>query len=211
MTAKERYWNRKAKGLCAICGKRPPVNNKIRCQECIDYMVERTEWLESHGICHTCGNEIVKEGCKQCRRCLANNNVARIEYKPETADQKTKRSIKGKSLYNKRKEQGLCTRCGQRKPADGKLKCGICLAKDSSIHKNSAYKKGSIPTELRGDGLYCYHCCQPKCNGTKVCEDCRIALSKNAEIMRQHIDRENHIWRKLQNTEINELAYKKNI
>lgn len=44
-----------------------------------------------------------------------------------------------------------------------------------------------------------------------MCEDCRIALSKNAEIMRQHIDRENHIWRKLQNTEINELAYKKNI
>ena len=29
--------------------------------------------------------------------------------------------------------------------------------------------------------------------------------------MRQHVDRENHIWRKLQGAEINELTYNKKI
>lgn len=35
---------------------------------------------------------------------------------------------------------------------------------------------------MRGDGTYCKMCCKPKCNGEKLCDECRDKARKSIAI-----------------------------
>lgn len=88
---KKRYEERKAAGLCPICGKRKPTNGKVACEVCGkkraadnrrrareksgDYL-ERSERAD-YGMCYVCGKPLDREG-RMCEECAekARKNIA---------------------------------------------------------------------------------------------------------------------------------------
>lgn len=60
----------------------------------------------------------------------------------------------------------------------------------------------------KGNGTYCFHCCKPVCNGEKLCPECLERAKQHAKIARTYIDHENHPWRGLDRTDIQETKEK---
>jgi len=75
-----------------------------------------------------------------------------------------------KSKYQKRKEAGLCTVCGTKKPAKGKFSCESCLNK--SRKRNKEYKK-----RYKEDNV-CRNC--GKETDKYLCDKCRKAKNKRS-------------------------------
>lgn len=179
------------------------------------YERERYAWYKEHGICVRCGQEKAKENHTVCWSCLANmNDYSRIYYhskeKPRS-DEQLERDKESRNRYvENRHSQGLCWRCGLRPPiGKGKYsQCRICADKAAKQKRERERAKGSIPQILRGNGTYCFHCCKPICNGEKLCPECLERVRKHAEIARTYIDHENHPWRGLDRTDIQEAKEK---
>ena len=51
-------------------------------------------------------------------------------YSPFYMDDKEKKRKKNREYYLRRKERGVCTKCGKRTPAEGRTVCEYCLNKD---------------------------------------------------------------------------------
>lgn len=108
-------------------------------------------------------------------------------------------------LRQKRKEQGLCVTCGKRPPLPGILECFGCKNKRIIKYRE---KSDRLPQDMRGNGIYCYRCCRPICNGTKLCDDCRKRSEESVAYARTFINKENQIWRKYDSANVAEIHYK---
>ena len=162
MTRKEinanSYWRRRENGLCPRCGN-PLDRDGYYCKKCLEkhneYKRENKKFFRENGVCPECGKEKLFGDEKMCIACRQRSYERR---KPLTEEQRIKNNKKFRErqnyLYKQRSEQGICTRCGKRKPEAGKKKCGICLAKDSDLHKI----KGKNIREYRKENHLCYHC-----------------------------------------------------
>ena len=162
LTQKERsansYWRRRESGLCPRCGN-PLDRDGYYCKKCLEkhneYKRENKKFFRENGICPECGKEKLFGDEKMCIACRQRNYERR---KPITEEQRIKNNKKFRerqnSLYKQRSEQGICTRCGKRKPESGKKKWGKCLAKDYDLHK--IRRKSS--KEYRTDEQVGYHC-----------------------------------------------------
>src|SRR5262249_4781062 len=78
------YAERKAAGVCAKCGKAPPVAERTCCDRCLASLrrrtKERTARRKSLGQCVSCG-EPRAEGIVHCRRCRPlSETVAAMRY-----------------------------------------------------------------------------------------------------------------------------------
>lgn len=68
--SKNRYYKRKAAGLCVYCGKRAAMANRVACVECLQKhrwkktSGKRQYWID-HGLCFYCGKPTVP-GKKMC-------------------------------------------------------------------------------------------------------------------------------------------------
>lgn len=143
MTQKEisarHYKTRKQNGLCPRCGK-PLDREGHYCSKCVEkqriYQKETRDFYRKNNICTVCGKVEVPKSEKICPECRANINSQR---KPLTYEQKKRYGERfkkqQKSLYQKRIEQGICTRCGKRKAEYGRKKCKICLDKNAEINR----------------------------------------------------------------------------
>ena len=146
---------------------------------------EEYEWFKSIGICTRCMHEKAEKGYVMCRMCRINYNDYMKCYSdthPKTDEKKQKDKELAQKTYDRRHEQGLCFRCGKRPPiGTGKYsQCKICNSKNARHKRERDHKNGVIPTELRGNGLYCLRCCKPICNGEKLCQDCHTKAVENA-------------------------------
>lgn len=151
------------------------------------YAKDRYDFLKSRGMCVACENEKAIRGKTLCLMCKA----MRIEYNRDayqnmTDEQKAQRKQKSRDLYAQRKESGICTKCGKRKPETGKAKCTACLAKNAKVHMKKARKDGVMPRFLFGDG---YHCqtCGSTISGGKLCDRCYQNAVRTISIARTHI------------------------
>lgn len=85
------YADRKAKGLCTRCGKRPSLRGIKTCGICRDRqnrgLRERTNpsgiarhERPSYGLCYFCGNELDREG-RACSKCteICRNNLKKVD------------------------------------------------------------------------------------------------------------------------------------
>ena len=147
---------------------------------------EAYQWYKEHGICVQCHQENARKGRVLCGMCAASQTEAKlIRYhagtrKEPTEEQRRRKAETAKKLHEKRSAQGLCFKCGKH-PAihpGQPSRCRFCLEKEREKSKKYRSKKGAIPAELRGKGLYCYHCCKPVCHGESTCPACREKKSR---------------------------------
>lgn len=173
MTKKEykKQWreSRKSAGLCVGCGK--PLDRDgaycTKCRERINIVTrERRQWYLSHKICPRCGkNDLMGDEtiCPECRAKSVNNSLKNRKKDEYNAYHKEW----AKSTYQKRKESGICTRCGKRKAPEGYFKCSVCRAKDNETRR---IREGTSEQSERIEKGLCYFCGNPVKKGYKVCE-----------------------------------------
>lgn len=66
------------------------------------------------GLCIHCGKEKAEEGLSVCTICkLDGRERANRYYQEMSPEKKTEHLAKKKALYDERRAQGLCVRCGQ--------------------------------------------------------------------------------------------------
>lgn len=195
------YRQRKEREVCTHCGSRPPVPNHVECEICLkaknirqrryyaankseisaresQKRIERKAEAIKTGMCSRCFIRPADKGYKTCWRCRANNNDGKPRKRSEL--QKAKAKENAKARRERRIAAHICIRCGKR-PARERFKdCGICAAKVNRRRRELRYQRGqSIPTYMRGNGIYCKMCCKPKCNGEKLCDECRDKARKS--------------------------------
>lgn len=126
------------------------------------------QFLLSIGICPICRKNPIEPNKHACYECLGKERDRYRKsrengtYKKQKADTERKRI-----LYEKRREQGLCYRCGKRK-AEGL--CGICKAK-AKAYKDK--KRADISRSERPNYGLCYTCGKQELyDGHKVCKSC---------------------------------------
>lgn len=154
------------------------------------YNAERAAFLREHNMCAWCGKEKALDGLRLCWDCWnksAENYYQR--YHSMTPEEKKaaqkKTSEYCKALRRKRREQGLCTRCGKKAP-EGRITCYECSNKHTAYYKELRRRKGIISAEERGNGFYCVRCCKPvEIEGNKFCSECYAKAVKQAEHMRE--------------------------
>lgn len=171
MATRELRFERKIKGLCPDCGKERDRDEFYMCSKCSEMNKRRRQRFKDSGMCVRCGKPAVK-GKTQCERC---GNIALVE---------------SKARYEAKRERGICTACGMRRPAPKKTMCEICLAKmaerqlvylesipDSKKKEfyNKKYAKAKQKRELAKQNGTCTKCFKRKATpGYFTCMECRV-------------------------------------
>lgn len=160
---------RKLRGLCVNCGN-PMDREGTRCKECREkinkWNKENREWYLSHRICPRCtkndlmGDETI---CPECRAKEVNTTLKNRKKDEYNAYQRKL----SKSIYQKRKESGICTRCGKRKATQGFTTCAMCRERDNETRR---IRKGTSEQSDRESRGLCFFCNNPVKKGYKVCE-----------------------------------------
>ena len=198
LTQKERsancYKRRKENGLCPRCGRKLDRNGHY-CSECIekvaDYQRDTRKFYRENGICTSCGKEKVFGDEIQCPDCKAKHKAQRKPLSEEQKERYNKNFRKQqRSLYQERKEQGICTKCGKRKAMPGKAKCGICLDKDAERKRRKSFNRPNIREERIKNHL-CLWCGTPAVENGKLCPSC---LKKSVENGRKSLA-QNKFWK----------------
>lgn len=102
--ARESKRRLKERGICTNCGAFPALDDRTRCQSCVDRDHARYLASKSQKLC-TCGQPVVNQKTK-CQDCINKHLTRRLKYKTN----------------------GLCINCGQ--PANGKVVCQTCFEKN---------------------------------------------------------------------------------
>lgn len=129
-------------------------------------------------ICKDCGKEdaYTFAGRTLCFECSEKERL-RAQAKRTTEDGIKKNRENSKKIRAKRKEQGLCERCGKRKHEPGMTCCRICLDKMKIAKRERDRAKGVEP-RISG---YCVLCGKvPVVEGYKHCVSC---LSKKMKVV----------------------------
>lgn len=167
------------------------------------YFQELRKWYLDAGICYTCKTRHVVNGETRCLICkMDNRERCKVYAKNRSEESRRKQNIKSNTRKERLKAVGICVDCGTHIAENGRVQCGICLAKDRERHKQRNIDAGRIPQELRANGIYCNMCCKPICNGEKLCSTCYKKACDALEIARTKVDRDNHPWRKLINADV---------
>lgn len=196
MTNKEKYAEAKkkqraeraAQGLCTKCGS-PIDTDGHWCAKCRKDAREARAMFLSHGICPVCQKEKLFGQEKVCVECRAKKNELSAKYearkKAEDGEaHRRRRNDNWMRMYYRRKEEGVCTACGKRKPEEGKAKCGICLNKNKEGSRAwRAHMDGGIPRVERTSYGLCYVCGNPLDGEWKLCARCRKRM---IAVMSQH-------------------------
>jgi hypothetical protein len=116
------YRERKAAGICVICGKRYAPFGMIRCIGCIERDKEYYSQRVLDGRCTKCGKQAVVEGKVHCQYCLDKKNGNREKKYQELKDEVY-------AAYGGYK----CVGCGETEPA--------CLQLDHINNDGHKYKE----------------------------------------------------------------------
>ena len=165
----ERYHRRtaerKAKGLCLKCGKRPPATHRSQCETCaakrrpadLERYHRRTAERVAKGLCPKCGKQPPapdRQLCEPCNKKQKGANRARdarlrAEGKPRRDPSRARAYERERSRRERaaRQAEGACTRCGKRPAAEGRASCEPCLEKRraSDRSKYAAGKAAGLP------------------------------------------------------------------
>lgn len=190
---KKKYHDRVKNGLCPCCGK-PVDRYAVYCSKCAEklnarsreyrrtpealeqyhahqriYDREKREYLKEIGVCK-CGKEVAI-GFTSCPDCLEKDRQKK-EQKRVSNRQEYNEYMKEyrKNQTQKRRAEGLCTRCGKKLTDTSKATCAECRVKmRKQKNKRNA---GKIPRSEWIENGMCYHCGKPVMDGKKVCPEC---------------------------------------
>lgn len=193
---KNTYENRKAKGLCANCGKEREDKNYVCCNSCREYQKkysqEERKFLLDIRICPKCKKNSLFGTEKTCIECLA-------EISKKRSEGKIKRKKYNKQQYilriSRMKENGICRGCSHRKVEVGKTYCSICLQKKRERAKQYLVEKNEINIIDRHErpnyGL-CYFCGNELDRNGRSCQKCAEKMTSNLPLDRGG---KNEYWR----------------
>ena len=145
----ERYHRRtaerRARGVCLKCGKRPPTPGRTQCEPCAAKKRpadrarhhRRTAERVARGLCPKCGKVPPAPGRSQCEPCLEKDRTAGRARDARLSTAGIPRRDPGKAREYERKRvrrqtetrraEGLCTACGKAPAAPGRASCEPCL------------------------------------------------------------------------------------
>lgn len=160
------------------------------------YKAEEYIWLKSLGMCVRCRKEKAMKGHTMCLICMSDDAEKSRRYRErKPVESRESSSKRHKRLYSERKEAGMCVSCGNRPPKDGRVRCGICLARHRRNAEALRRRRGQWShDELMEPGV-CYNCHAPSLPEKKLCADCREKSMINLKKANLAIDHYNHPWR----------------
>lgn len=121
-----------------------------------------TMFYQSIGICPKCTKHKLFGDEKACPECRA--KYTQYSKNRDREHYNEVHSNWARRVYQERKEQGICTRCGKRKAKQGQYRCELCIAKDL---KTRQIRDWHLSRYERG---LCRWCDNPVEPGYKVCE-----------------------------------------
>ena len=138
---------RRAKGLCLKCGKRPPAPHRSQCEPCaekrraadLERYHRRTAGRIAQGLCPKCGKRPPAPERSQCEPCLEKDAAAgRARDARLRAAGISRRDPEKTRAYERnrarrqieaRRAEGLCIACGKSPALPGRASCEPCLEK----------------------------------------------------------------------------------
>lgn len=120
------------------------------------------------GICTVCRKRKAEPGKSQCFECLEKDRLRKAAYRKEGKITNEYIASEHRKAYQKRKEAGMCTRCGKKIAKVG-LVCTECYARRS---RKQAEKYDGIARFERPDYGLCYFCGEETLEGKSVCGKC---------------------------------------
>ena len=152
-------------------------------------------WYKERGFCTACRKNKAAIGRVRCADCIEKSKKQKFAYyrahKQQIAEYHEEYS---KRVYEERKADGVCARCGKREPEPGKYSCTECLRKNAQYRKDKLLRNGYIPRWLAVDLLYCSVCKRETAlEGKKTCASCyRIAVANLAKAQQAQARRLNN-------------------
>ena len=135
---------RRARGLCLTCGKRPPAPHRSQCEPCAEKRRaadrarhhRRTAERVARGMCPKCGKRPPAPERSQCQPCLEKDAAAgrardarlRAAGIPRRDPEKTRayERKRARRQIEARRAAGLCTACGKTPAVAGRASCEPC-------------------------------------------------------------------------------------
>ena len=167
----ERYHRRtaerRAKGLCLKCGKRPPAPHRSQCEPCAEKRRpadrarhhRRSAERAAQGLCPKCGKWPLAPDRTMCGPCGAKRNRAsRARDARLRAAGMPRRDPERAKLYERersrreaeeRRAAGLCVRCGKAPADSGRTVCGPC-GETRRTSERARYAKAKAEGKLYG-------------------------------------------------------------
>ena len=158
---------RRAKGLCLKCGKRPPAPHRSQCGACAEKQRagdlaryhRRTAERVAQGLCPKCGKHPPAPGLSQCAPCTEKSNRAsrardarlRAAGIPRRDPEKARlgERRRRRRRTDERRAKGLCPECGKRPPAPGHTVCAPC-GEEQRATARARYARGKAAGKLYG-------------------------------------------------------------
>ena len=162
-----RVAERKARGLCLKCGKRPPAPHRSQCGPCIEKRRSadlarhhrRTAERAAQGLCPKCGKQPAAAGRSLCEACNEKRNRAsrardarlRAAGMPrrDPARARAYERERSRREVEQRRAAGLCLHCGKAPALEGRTTCGPC-AEARRARERSRYAKAKAEGKLYG-------------------------------------------------------------
>lgn len=169
MTSTDYFKMRVSQGLCGACGKPNDREDKTTCSECnskrAKEIIEDRKWYLEHKICPRCHKNTLMGSERTCLECKA-YATNQIMIKREDNKDKYNAYMRDyqKEQTKKRREQGICTRCGKRKPDSTHVMCAVCRGKNQTGMNRTDNGKERVKKGL------CYWCGEPVKPGYKICQ-----------------------------------------
>lgn len=149
------------------------------------------ECIRKACICHRCGRQDARTliGKYYCFDCLEYQREASAKH--YSKHHEGVRERQRKTVHRKR-EFGLCVRCGSRRPTEGRVTCERCLAKE---RKRQAENRRRVMIQsresIRTMGI-CYLCCKGDVvEGRTLCADCLEKARGRIKELHKHRQKEN--------------------
>lgn len=154
------------------------------------------DWYKSHHVCVSCRKETAAKGRTMCLVCLSDGAEKARAYREREPDKSREASDRAhKRLYEERKAAGLCVSCGKRPPKEGRVRCGLCLARHRRNAETVRRKRGQWSRQELTEPGVCYMCKAPSLPGKKVCAECREKNMKKLEKANAAINWDKHPWK----------------
>lgn len=204
---------RKENRLCIKCGVKLPDGYMFAtCENCKKYRNSYYALLKKEQLCVYCGKQdaytLNKHAlCAECAERANENHRKRRAQSPQLAERK---SVRSKELYNSRKEQELCAKCGKSLPeSDHHVFCPVCRARYRRYNERAAEKRngpGRLTRQNVSEFGICSMCFKAPAERGKLCEKCYEALLHNLGKAREALAEKNadHPWRAAENARLEE-------
>jgi hypothetical protein len=182
------YNFRKENNLCTRCGKVKPKEGRTKCDECTKKQrLSDKKVLDKYkekGICIECKIKKASHGRTKCDICnpikIKEKKTIKID-KRKVIDEYSNCRERAKGIYQLRKSEGICTRCGKNKVREEKTTCQECWDQQRITNRKR---------QLRLiEGRICIECGKSEAvENNQKCSDCLLkSLSRRYGISMERI------------------------